>query len=170
MNVMKKALLLLIVIGFVCANQANAQAIEGNFSLCPEPVNPDINNIDKNAQPNFNFLAIQSRLSGKITGPDAFGAKTSGLIEGDFFAQANDNINLFRMRHAFIKLNWKNTELLTGQYWNPFFVTGCFPNTVSFNTGTPLQSFARNPQVSLTHSFGNIILVAAALSQRDTLP
>jgi hypothetical protein len=129
-------------------------------------VNLDENGEDIFKQASFNFLAIQSRLSAKLTGPDALGAKTSGLIEGDFFAQANANINLFRLRHAFVKLNWKHTEVMAGQYWNPLFVTSCFPGTVSFNTGTPLQSFARNPQVRVTYKTNGFSLLAAALGQR----
>ena len=142
-------------------------AREGHFLLWPSPASFDANGNDINQGLNLNMLAVQSRLSGVLSGPDALGAKTSGLIEGDFFAQANDNINLFRLRHAFVKLNWKNTELLSGQYWNPLFVTGCFPGTVSFNTGTPFQSFARNPQIRLTQNIGNLKLVFALLSQRD---
>lgn len=142
-------------------------AREGHFLLWPAPIMPDANGVDINAHPSFNFLSVQSRLSGVITGPDAFGAKTSGLLEGDFFAQQNDNINLFRLRHAFIKLSWQNTELMTGQYWNPLFVTGCFPGTISFNTGTPLQSFSRNPQIRVTQKIGPISIIAAALAQRD---
>jgi len=142
-------------------------AREGHFLFWPAPEKLDMNGEDINAGINFNFLSLQSRLTGKISGPDALGAKTSGVIEGDFFAQSNDNINLFRLRHAFIKLNWKTTELLTGQYWNPLFVTGCFPGTVSFNTGTPLQSFARNPQIRLTQDIGDFKIIVAALAQRD---
>lgn len=142
-------------------------AREGHFLLWPDKKIPDVNGKDINAKTNFNMLAVQSRLTGKITGPDAFGAKTSGVIEGDFFAQLNDNINLFRLRHAYLQLNWKNTELITGQTWNPLFVTGCFPGTVSFNTGTPIQSFARNPQIRLTQSIGNFKIMGAMLSQRD---
>jgi len=142
-------------------------AREGHFLLWPTPVNLDENGNDINKQSNFNFLAIQSRLSAKITGPDALGAKTSGLIEADFFAQSNFNINLVRLRHAYIKLNWEHTELMTGQYWNPLFVTSCFPGTVSFNTGTPLQSFARNPQIRVTYKTNGFSILAAALGQRD---
>jgi hypothetical protein len=153
---------------FFWDSRQTVSAREGHFLLWPAAQNPDVNNVDINAQPSFNFLAIQSRLSGKITGPDALGAKTSGLIEGDFFAQSNANINLFRLRHAFIKLNWKSTELLTGQYWNPLFVTACFPGTVSFNTGTPMQSFARNPQIRVTQKIGDkLSIIVAALAQRD---
>ncbi|MBN1116605.1 MAG: hypothetical protein JXA77_05355 [Bacteroidales bacterium] len=152
---------------FFYDSRQTVNAREGHFLLWPTPENIDALGSDINATPNFNFLSIQSRLSGKITGPDAFGAKTSGVIEGDFFAQANDNINLFRMRHAFLKLNWSNTELITGQTWNPLFVTGCFPGTVSFNTGTPLQSFARNPQIRVTQTLGGIKVMGAILGQRD---
>jgi len=152
---------------FFLDTRQTVTAREGHFLLWPSAPSLDEMGDDINAKPNLNMLAIQSRLSGKITGPDAFGAKTSGVIEGDFFAQANDNINLLRMRHAFVKLAWENTELLTGQTWNPMFVTGCFPGTVSFNTGTPIQSFARNPQIRLTQRFGNLKVMVAMLAQRD---
>lgn len=191
---MKKNILLLLALGLFLSKNSNSQeeeknfgiklsgyvkndfffdsrqtvaAREGHFLLWPAAESFDANNKDINAKANVNFLAVQSRLKGSISGPDAFGAKTSGVIEADFFAQANDNINLLRLRHAIIKLNWENTELLTGQYWNPLFVTGCFPGTVSFNTGTPLQSFARNPQVRLTQSINSLKIVIAALAQRD---
>jgi hypothetical protein len=152
---------------FYFDSRQTVSAREGHFLLWPSAENLDANGVDINDESSFNFLSIQSRLKGAITGPDAFGAKTSGLIEGDFFAQANDNINLFRLRHAFVKLNWEKTELLAGQYWNPLFVTGCFPGTISFNTGTPLQSFARNPQLRLTQKFGDLKIIIAALAQRD---
>ncbi len=142
-------------------------AREGHFLLWPSPENLDMNGEDINAGANFNMLAIQSRISLAISGPDAFGAKTSGLIEGDFFAQGNVNIDLFRLRHAFVKLRWTHFEALAGQYWNPLFVTDCFPGTVSFNTGTPLQSFSRNPQIRVSYYTGGLKLTAAALAQRD---
>ena len=152
---------------FFWDSRQTISAREGHFLLWPAPVNLDERGEDIFKQASFNFLAIQSRLSAKLTGPDALGAKTSGLIEGDFFAQGNLNINLFRLRHAFVKLNWKHTEVMAGQYWNPLFVTSCFPGTVSFNTGTPLQSFARNPQVRVTYKTNGFSLLAAALGQRD---
>ena len=148
-------------------SRQTVSAREGHFLLWPSPEDPDPDGNDANAKSNFNMLAIQSRLSGKITGPDAFGAKTSGVLEGDFFGQADDNIDLFRLRHAFVKLTWTNTELLAGQTWNPLFVTGCFPGTVSFNTGVPFQSFSRNPQIRVTQTLGGLQLIGALLSQRD---
>lgn len=152
---------------FFWDSRQTVSAREGHFLLWPSPLVLDNNGNDLNGKSSFNFLAVQSRLSVGLKGPDAFGAKTSGLIEGDFFAQANDNINLLRLRHAFVKLNWEHMEIMAGQFWNPLFVTSCFPGTVSFNTGTPLQSFARNPQLRLTYKAGGLTILAAALSQRD---
>ncbi|MBN2891464.1 MAG: hypothetical protein JXL97_06340 [Bacteroidales bacterium] len=142
-------------------------AREGHFLLFPSPISKDAEGNDINAVSNFNFLAIQSRVGLKVTGVEALNAKITGVVEGDFFGQANDNINLFRLRHAYFKMNWKSTELLFGQYWIPMFITGCFPGTVSFNTGVPFQPFGRNPQVRLTQDFGKVHFVAIANSQRD---
>jgi len=152
---------------FFWDSRQTVAAREGHFLLWPKAVNNDLDGNDINAKSSFNFLAIQSRLSLGISGTEAFGAKISGKIEGDFFAQANDNINLLRLRHAYIKMNWTNTELLFGQYWIPMFITGCYPGTVSFNTGVPMQPFGRNPQIRLTHKLGKIAFVAIASSQRD---
>ena len=152
---------------FIFDTRQIVSARDGHFLLYPKNVRVDMDGEDINAKASFNYLAIQSRLTGKITGPDAFGAKTSGLIEGAFFGHIESNINSFRLRHAFIKLNWKTTELLFGQYWHMMFVTGCFPGTVSFNTGVPIQFFSRNPQIRLTQKLGNITLAGAAATQLD---
>ena len=148
----------------VSARPAN----QGELLLYPANKSLDINGSDINAVPSFNATAITSRLSGTVTGPDAFGAKTSGLLEAEFFGNANGNENVFRLRHAYAKLDWENTQLAFGQFWHPLFVTDCFPGVVSFNTGMPFQPFARNPQVRLTQKLGgNFNLILAAVSQTE---
>jgi hypothetical protein len=140
---------------------------EGHFLLYPAAPDYDKNGKDANERPTFNMLSIQTRLAGKITGPDALGAKTSGLIEGEFFGTSNADESGFRLRHAFVKLDWGSSALLIGQYWHPMFVTEVYPGVVSFNTGAPFQPFSRNPQVRFTHNVENLRLIAAAMSQRD---
>ncbi len=140
---------------------------EGHFLLFPKAPAPDKDGRDVNAAPSFHMLSIQTRLLGRITGPDAFGAKTSGLIEGEFFGMADSDINGFRLRHAYVKLNWAKTELLVGQFWHPMFVTESYPDVVSFNTGAPFQPFNRSPQVRLTQLVGPLTFVATAAAQRD---
>jgi hypothetical protein len=143
---------------------------EGHFLLYPENLKPDLNGKDINAKDHFGILSIQSRLTGKITGPNVLNAKTSALLEADFFGNENSSfsdVNGFRLRHAIIKLNWQTTELLVGQYWHPLFVPECFPDVVSFNTGAPFQPFSRNPQIRLSQKAGNLKLIIAAAEQRD---
>jgi hypothetical protein len=142
---------------------------ESQFLLYPDAVKPDAEGKDINAKSNFNMLSIQTRLAGSIFGPNALGAKTSGYIEGEFFGNINPNINTFRLRHAWVKLNWPRTELLVGQWWHPMFVPECAPTTVSFNTGAPFVVFSRNPQVKLTQAFGKVKISLTALSQLDFL-
>lgn len=140
---------------------------EGHFLLYPSPELLDKNNDDINAKSNFNILSIQTRLTGKISAPDAFGAKTSGQLEGEFFGTSEGDVNGFRLRHAFVKLDWENSSLLVGQTWHPMFITEMFPGVVSFNTGVPFQPFSRNPQIKFTQSIYNIKLILAAIAQRD---
>jgi hypothetical protein len=144
----------------ICARQ-------GHFVLWPAPEKLDPEGVDINARGSFNFLSIRTRVRSTISGPDVLGAKTSAVIEGSFFGHSNLDLNEFRLRHAFAKLNWENTELLFGQYWNPMFVPECFPAVLNFNTGAPFTPFARNPQISLSHNLGPIKLSAVAFSHAD---
>jgi hypothetical protein len=143
---------------------------EGHFLLYPRNISLDAYDNDIYASPSFNFLSIQSRLTGRITAPDAFGAKVSGFLEADFFGNENAafiDANGFRLRHAFAKLNWDNTELIAGQYWHPFFIPACFSGVISFNTGAPFQPFSRNPQVRLTYKAGDMSFSGVVSAQRD---
>ncbi len=140
---------------------------EGHYLLYPKPVSLDPDGNDLNARNTFHMLSVQTRLLGKVWGPDALGAKTSGLIEGEFFGTADGDTNGFRLRHAIVKLNWPRTELMIGQYWHPLFVTESYPEVVSFDTGAPFQPFNRSPQVRLTQAFGRLSVAATVLAQRD---
>jgi hypothetical protein len=143
---------------------------EGHFLLYPENRKLDLNGKDVNSKDHFGILSIQSRVTGKIAGPDLLKAKTSALVEADFFGNENLNfadVNGLRLRHAIIKFNWNTTELLVGQYWHPLFVPECFPDVVSFNTGAPFQPFSRNPQIRLTQKINDIKLIISAAEQRD---
>jgi len=140
---------------------------EGHYLLFPKGEQLDKDGRDVDAASSFHMLSVQTRLLGKITGPDAFGAKTSGLIETEFFGTSDADINGFRLRHAYVKLNWTAIELMIGQFWHPMFITDSFPEVVSFNTGAPFQPFNRSPQIRLTQQFGRWSVIASALAQRD---
>jgi hypothetical protein len=145
----------------------NVIAREGHFLLYPTDKFLDINGEDVNEKENFNMLSIQSKLTGNLTAPNAFGAKVNGVLEGAFFGHSNGDINGFRLRHAFLKLDWGKHNLIVGQYWHPFFITEVFPGTISFNTGVPFQPFSRNPQIRYTYKPSYISFSFTASSQRD---
>lgn len=152
---------------FIFDSRQTVSIREGHFLLYPTNEILDPNGKDINDKPNFNALSIQTRLNAKITGPEVLGAKSNAVIEGEFFGTSDADVNGFRLRHAYVSLSWNSTSLLFGQTWHPMFIAEVFPQVVSFNTGVPFQPFSRNPQVRLTHSIGNINLIAALSTQRD---
>jgi hypothetical protein len=140
---------------------------EGHFYLYPDNVLYDAAMKDLNANPSFHILNIQTRLKGDISGPDAFGAKTSGAIEAEFFGTNESDLNGFRLRHAYVKMDWQKTILIIGQTWHPMFPAESFPGTISFNTGAPFTPFSRNPQVRVTRKFSHVSFTLTAYAQRD---
>jgi len=57
---------------------------EGHFLLYPDNILLDANKKDINAKANFNMLSIKTSLKVAVTGPVAFVAKKSGVIEPIF--------------------------------------------------------------------------------------
>jgi hypothetical protein len=87
-----------------------------------------------------------------VGGPTFLGAKTNALIEGDFYGDpsAAGESPQFRMRLAYATLDWQNTQLMFGQFWDIFgpmaMSTVDFRQAASF--GTPNNP--RVPQIRLT--------------------
>ena len=152
---------------FIYDSRQTVNAREGHFLLYPSPEKLDLNGEDINAGSNFNILSIQSRLKVSVEGPEVLGAKTSSVVEGAFFGNSNSDINGFRLRHAFVKLDWKSNSVIAGQYWHPFFVEEVFPGVISFNTGVPFKPFSRNPQLRVSHMLDNVKISFTVASQRD---
>lgn len=153
-------------VDYMFDSRQTVAAREGHFLLFPSPIIRDANGEDINATPNFNILAIRSRLKASISGPDFFHFKTTGLIEAAFFGQTNADVNGLRLRHAWLKLSDDKVDILLGQYWHPMFITSCFPGTYSFNTGAPFQPFSRDPQLRISTK-GNWKWTGVFYSQRD---
>ncbi len=140
---------------------------EGNFLFYPDNVLKDANGNDINTKPSLNFLAITSRLKANITAPEAFGARISGAIEAEFFGNADADINGLRLRLAFIKMNWKKSEVIFGQYWHPMFITDACIIPISFNTAGPFQPISRHPQIRFSHDIAAFRFMVMAYTERD---
>jgi hypothetical protein len=98
------------------------------------------------------LTARQSRLWFKAAGPSLLGAKTNALIETDFFGYSSlsNEFGNMRMRLAYASLDWANTQVLFGQFWDIFGLAA--GNTLDFRQAGPAGSPAspRVPQVRLT--------------------
>ena len=156
--------------GFIMDNlffdtRKNVDACDGMVLLYPMPKSIDSLGEDLNKVPNLTMLSIASRLKFGITGPDAFGARTSGFIEFDFTARANSAT--VRFRQAWAKLSWAKTELLVGRTWHPLVAIDVVPTVMAMSMGAPFQPFNRSDQITLTRKMGKLNLIVSAIFQND---
>lgn len=97
--------------------------------------------------------AGETRLNFLVKGPDLWGAKTSAFIEGDFRGVATGNAyGGFELRHAFMTVKWRSTELMIGQNWQqwgmPYY--GAWIGTNNFRAFLRGQ---RLPQIAFRYFF-----------------
>lgn len=137
----------------------------GYILVLPKPIDEDVNGNDINAKGQSNIMPIYSRLSATITGPDAGQARCLSVIEGDFLGTEDITIECFRLRDAFIQLDWERFSFFTGQIWHPITFPYVAPDTISIAYGVPINAYARNPQLRLEYKTENYTILGAALSQ-----
>ena len=143
-------------------------AAQDQFYLLPLYAGKDANGDHINQDFQSNMTAIASRLGTKITGPELFGAKSSAVIEFDFGGITSIYPSVFRIRHAYMKLNWEKSALVAGQTWHPFWGDAAFPHVGSLNTGAPFQAFNRSPQVRFDYKLSdNITVLGAAVYENQ---
>jgi hypothetical protein len=134
-------------------SRQNVFVREGQLDLYPKDKDLQSDGSDYNKKSQLNILGVLTRFGVKVSGPEAFKAKTSAVLEGDFFGQSDVNIGLLRLRHGYVKLDWKKSALTLGQTWYPLFIPECFPGTVNFNTGIPIAPFGWAGQIKYTAKF-----------------
>ncbi len=159
--------------GFVSAqglfdSRKTVSAREGDVLLYPAAKSYDANGEDLNDRSELFMTTVDSRLSVGVSGFEAFGAKGSATVEGDFVSTSNGTTGLFRLRHAFVKLDWEKDQILLGKTWHPMFVTSCYPDVLHWNAGLPFHVLARAPQFRYTRKLGTKgYALIAALSEMD---
>lgn len=109
--------------------------------------------------------AYITRLRTKLQGPKINDWNVYGVVEADFYGALDTVAQDFHMRHGYFALNNGHVELLLGQYWHPMFIPDGYPDTVSFNTGAPFDTFNRATQIRTTLFNENAQLILAALWQ-----
>jgi len=134
----------------------------------------------------FSAKAQESRFNFTIKGPKLWGAQTTGFIEMDFDPSEEGMVTSYshtafpavqrgagasasgshtpRLRHAMVRLNWPETELLLGQYWSMF--SEWWPEVAENAPFHGVGTFvARAAQVRLTQTFLSDWTVAAYIGQ-----
>lgn len=153
----------------------SAQVREDHLNLYP--LDKSINagdGKDANAVGQSNFLSVVSRLGVKMKGPDVWGAKVSGTLEGDFFGNfenastSTTTVGLLRLRHAYAQLDWKKTSLTMGQTWYPTFIPEVFPGVANFSTGIMFNPFGWASQVKLKQNLSKDLSISfTAYKERE---
>lgn len=152
---------------YIFDSRQNVEGREGFYISYPKPIELDANGIDINKHPSSNQYGMTTRLGVTANGVSVLDADVMAFIEGDFTGPSNAHNNTLRLRHAYIKMDWSNTSLLMGQYWHPNDVPEMIPKILSLNTGAPMHSFSRGPQIRLTQMTGPLKWIAVAYAQRD---
>jgi DcaP outer membrane protein len=155
-------------VDYIFDTRQSAQVREYHLNLYPLEEKLDANNDDINAANASNFLSVVSRLGVKASGPDVWGAKVSGVLEGDFFGNTQQSTGLFRLRHAYAKLAWEKTSITMGQTWYPQFIPDVFPGVANFSTGIMFNPFGWATQARLDQKLNkNFTFTAIAYKDRE---
>lgn len=102
---------------------------------------------------NLTWADAETRLNWAIKGPDAWGAKTSAYVEGDFRGRAGaSEYGLFDLRHAYFQMIWPKTKLLVGHTYQAW---GRIPglNILAFSEEHFNKGATRVPQIRITQAF-----------------
>ena len=136
---------------------------DGHFLYFPLNKQPDVLGKDINSRGDFDEYAIQTRLRFEAFGPDVGCATSRSYIEGDFFGTTDETLDTYRLRHAYLQLDSPDFTFLAGQTWHPMYFPVEAPDTISFNTGTPIDPYSRNPQFSGVYHNDYLDVVGAAM-------
>lgn len=148
-------------------SRANGEIVDGLFHLYPMDHEYDADGKDLNARANGSFYLLYSRLGVDLTGPSIGQVKTSAKLETDFRGTGT-SFAILRIRHAYINLAWKNSAILFGQTWHPFF-GDIHPEMLNLSTGAPFNAFSRAPQIRYRYTTPHWQFTGTALWQLQYL-
>jgi hypothetical protein len=136
---------------------------DGQFLFFPLNRRPDVNGRDINSRGDFDEYAIQTRIRFEGFGPDVGCMESRSYIEADFFGRTDETLDSFTLRHAYLSLESCNFDFLAGQTWHPMSFPVEAPDTISFNSGTPINPYSRNPQFRMVYHNEHLDVVGAAI-------
>jgi len=154
--------------GFVDTRQVMG-FVQDEYAWYPEPVLCDRKCADINDEAQMNMLGVRVYITSLLKGPDIWGAKSSGFIKCDFVGVNDPTVRLYRIRHAFMMLEWERTWLKMGHSYHPLVLNEVYPaqplvvypNTITRASGAGYDPFVYNPVIKLNHRRKNWELTCA---------
>ena len=151
---------------------------EDFFYYVPKDISLNDENDDINANPNFKFAALTSRLGVDVKGYEYKGWDFAAKIEADFYnglsSTSNDPLTRasltgtanLRLRQAYVTMSNYRWTFKAGQAWHP--MAADMPHIFSLNTGAPFGPFSRTPLVSAEAViYPGLSITAAAIWQQQ---
>jgi hypothetical protein len=140
---------------------------DNEYLLYPADQSCDTTGQDTNATGQFNGSIIQTRARVELSAPPLYNITSKGIIEADFFG-TSVTLPVCRPRHAYATLSSNHVTVLAGHTWQPLFIEDCYPDTIGFNTGAPIEVFARQSQLRCGIDYHGLQIFGAALGQLET--
>lgn len=144
-------------------SRQNYDIREGQFLFFPLEQDYSVTGKDINKRGQFDNYAIQTRLRFEGFGPQVHSMDTRSYVEADFFGTTDLTTAGFRLRHAYLQLDSPQFTFLGGQTWHPMYFPVEAPDTVSFNTGTPINPYVRSPQFRAVYHSNHFDIIGAAM-------
>ena len=144
--------------GFICNyicydSRESITSVGEMFNIMPKDIllnedgTEDLNAVDK-----LTYVSIVSRFGVNVTGFNIGKARSSARLEADFCGFGTQN-TVFRLRQAYVALDWDRVRLLCGQTWHPM-VDQMMPAVVGVAIGSPFAPFNCSPQLKVTVDMG----------------
>lgn len=147
---------------------------DGIFLFFPKHKVCDARGHDINRRGQTNMLALETLLHAAFEGTSDSGTTYRGIIETDLLGPGGTtgntmssatNLGNMRMRLAYVELTRDWWSIIAGQIWSPMHIPCCSPDTVSYNTGGPMDPYTWHPQIRFTATYNNVTFLIAAMSQ-----
>lgn len=110
----------------------------------------------------FNVASTRLGVGTKITFQNNI--SIDALIETDFMGLSSSVMQSLRLRHAYFRLNVKNTSILVGQTDHLAMVDQITPPTVTYGGASPINLQSRPIQIRVSQKVGKIVELSGALS------
>lgn len=123
---------------------------------------------DINAHPQFNMTAIETTLdlsTSFVKLNERFKAKAH--IRANFIGIDNEVINLLTLINGYTQIESEHSRFIVGQFYHPLYVEDCYPKTIAYAAGAPIESLSWQPQVRVSYINTKFEIFGAFIAQRD---